>query len=75
MIYGGKIRWISLVLATACVGGTEVKVGTYNSEPNATILYPTNGAEFNEGEVVDFEAKVSDSYDDPDQLQIFGLVI
>ena len=63
------MRWSLLLFTTACVGGTEVKVGTYNSEPSATILYPGNDAQFNEGEVIEFEARVSDSYDSPEDLE------
>ena len=65
------MRWSFFLVLSACIGGTEVKVGSYNSEPSATILYPAGGAPFNEGEVIQFEAKISDSYDSPENLEFY----
>ena len=59
-----------LVWLLACNTGTEVKIGTYNSPPSATILSPGDGEAFDEGTVIHFQAKVSDSYDSSPDLTV-----
>ena len=54
----------------ACVGGSDVKVGVYNTPPSASIVFPTEGTAFDEGEIIDFEAIIADSQDAPDTLEI-----
>ena len=59
-----------LLMFLACVGGTDVKVGVYNTPPSASILYPTDGSTFNEGDVIDFEAIIADGQDSIEDLEI-----
>ena len=53
-----------------CTGGPDVKIGTVNQPPSATILAPADGSSFNESTTIDFEAMISDSYDDPPDLNV-----
>jgi len=48
----------SLVLISGCPSDEGLKV--YNSEPEAAILQPVDGAEFPESDVVHFEGRVAD---------------
>ena len=57
-----------MLFSVGCIGGTEVKVEAYNVPPSAIIVQPVDGAQFNEGEVVQFEARVDDNYDSPSSL-------
>ena len=50
-------------LLAACTGGSDAKLAVYETEPDLTIISPVDGAEFNQGEVVNFEALVSDDQD------------
>ena len=59
-----------LLMFLACVGGTDVKVGVYNTPPSASILYPTDGSTFNEGDVIDFEAIIADGQDSIEDLEV-----
>ena len=62
---------IPLLTMMACSTGTEVKIGTTNSPPSVTIMSPGDGEMFDEYMVVHFQAKVSDSYDSPEDLTIY----
>ena len=57
-----------MLFSVGCIGGTEVKVEAYNVPPSAIMVQPVDGAQFNEGEVVQFEARVDDNYDSPSSL-------
>ena len=55
----------------ACDTGTEVKIGTTNTPPTVTIMSPGDGEQFDEYMIIHFQAKVSDSYDSPEELTVF----
>ena len=45
----------------ACTTGQDIKIGTVNSPPSATILSPADGEAFDESSTVTFEAMIGDS--------------
>jgi hypothetical protein len=55
-------------LLAACAGGSDAKLAVYETEPDLAIVSPVDGTEFNQGEVVNFEALVSDDRDAPEDL-------
>lgn len=58
-------------MSTGCDTGTEVTVGkTVNSPPSAVILSPGDGEIFEEDTVINFQAKVQDSFDPPTDLDV-----
>ena len=59
------------LLTMACDTGTEVKIGTTNTPPTVTIMSPGEGEQFDEYMTIHFQAKVSDSYDSPEELTVF----
>lgn len=64
---------VSIVLCGALFGcdtGTEVKIGTTNSPPTVVILSPGDGDAFDEGSVIHFQAKVTDSYDPSPEIEV-----
>lgn len=70
-MHKASMIWTSLLLTMGCDTGTEVKIGTTNTPPTVTILSPGEGEQFDEYMTVHFQAKVSDSYDSPDELTVF----
>jgi len=61
-------RTVALISLLAACNGPDTQVGTYTQEPDLTIVSPPDGAEYNEGEVVYFEALVNDDMDPPEEL-------
>lgn len=59
-----------LLMALIAVGCTEQKVGVYNTPPGVMISMPEDGELFDLGEPVHFEALITDSQDEPDELQV-----
>ena len=57
------MRSLSFLFLMACDTSTDIKIGTVNTPPSVTILSPGTEASFDEGEVVNFQAKIQDSYD------------
>ncbi len=56
-----KIAALSVVCGLGLGGCTSsVGIKEYNEEPNVNILLPTDGAEVNEGDQVDFQGNVKD---------------
>ena len=49
---------------------SDTKVGIYDTPPSVSIVSPTEGATFNEGEVITFEFIVNDDIDDPSALTL-----
>ena len=66
-----SLLWMPFLLPMACDTGTEVKIGTTNTPPTVTIMSPGEGEQFDEYMIIHFQAKVSDSYDSPDELTVF----
>ena len=59
---------VLLGLAVAC--GGDSKVGTFNNAPSVSITSPPDGAVYDEGQVITFEAIVDDDFDSFDALTI-----
>jgi len=61
-----------LLLAFICIscGGTEKTVTVRNTAPAVSIQTPTSGSEFDEGEIITFQAIVADEADDPTALAL-----
>ncbi|MEC8379546.1 MAG: putative metal-binding motif-containing protein [Myxococcota bacterium] len=61
---------IPLLLA-GCGGFSEQKLGIYNTAPNVSIVTPVDGANFDEGTVIVFEAIIGDDFDSSETLQAY----
>ena len=57
--------WLSTSILLVSCTGSDSKVGLYDTPPSVSIVSPTEGSTFNEGEVVTFEFIVNDDIDDP----------
>jgi hypothetical protein len=58
----------ALAVVSGCRG--DDKIGVYNAAPSVSIQSPSDGAEFNEGELVDFVGMVSDDQTSDEALLI-----
>jgi len=61
---------ILFAVLSACVGGSDTKISVYENPPDISIVAPIEGAEFNQGEVVNFEAIVDDDKDANEELAL-----
>ncbi|MDG1478850.1 MAG: putative metal-binding motif-containing protein [Myxococcota bacterium] len=61
-------RALALLSVLAGCNGPDTQIGTYTQEPDLTIVSPPDGSEYNEGEVINFEALVNDDIDAPGEL-------
>lgn len=57
-------------LLSACLGGSDAKITTYENPPDLSIVSPVNGAEYDQGAVINFEARISDDSDAPEDITI-----
>ncbi|MEC8277413.1 MAG: MopE-related protein [Myxococcota bacterium] len=62
--------WLSTSILLVSCTGSDSKVGLYDTPPSVSIVSPTEGSTFNEGEVVTFEFIVNDDIDDPVDLTL-----
>jgi hypothetical protein len=51
-----------------CLGTSDGKLAVYENPPDLTIVSPVNDSEYNQGEVVNFEARISDDQDVPEDI-------
>ena len=66
-----SVGCVFVSVSTGCDTGTEVTVGkSVNSPPSAVILSPGDGETFDEDTVIHFQAKVQDSADAPNELEV-----
>ncbi len=61
-------RTIALISLLSACNGQDTQVGTFTQEPDLTIVSPPDGSEYDEGEVIYFEALVNDDIDAPEEL-------
>ena len=59
---------MTLLLLFSC--GSEESLSVYDTEPNASITQPADGAEYDEGTVVTLEGLVDDAQDTNDKLEV-----
>ena len=62
--------WSSLGILLVSCTSSDTKVGVYDTPPSVSIVSPTTGMTFNEGEVVTFEFIVNDDIDAPSDLTL-----
>ena len=67
-----SLRLCGLLLSVGALAacGNNQQVGVYNSPPAVSLISPPDGAEYEEGDAIAFEALVEDDFDDPATLQI-----
>ena len=59
---------MTLLFLFSC--GSEESLSVYDTEPNASITQPADGAEYDEGTVVKLEGLVDDAQDTNDKLEV-----
>ena len=59
-----------LLILAACNGASDVGITTYEEPPAVSLTAPTNGAEFDEGEVITFSAIIADEKDPATELTL-----
>jgi hypothetical protein len=61
---------ISTVVFLWGVGCADHKVGVYNTPPEVSIIVPAGGENYEQGNLVEFDALARDSQDDSDELSV-----
>ncbi|MEL6344003.1 MAG: putative metal-binding motif-containing protein, partial [Myxococcota bacterium] len=59
-----------LSVLSACAGGSNSSITVIERPPDLTIISPPDGTEFDEGQIVNFQARVDDDTDPSDTLEL-----